>query len=132
VTVEQAVKLFLEDKREQRSGDALISKLTRLLEVRFVNWCFEQPVTRIANVTLSHLEEFRKTWPGNALTKQKTQEHLRSFFNFCLRHDWVRKNPAALLSKIRVDTVPTDYFTSDEFDKIIAACDTYLTKVSTD
>jgi integrase len=154
-TIGEAVKLFLEDKKEQQSGDALIGKLTRLLESRakpkvenpekakpakqkikvdapppvkvltFVQWCSEQSVTRIADITLSHLEDFRKTWPGNALTKQKTQELLRSFFNYCVRHGWVRKNPAALLSKIRVDSVPTDYFTSDEFEKIITACETY-------
>jgi integrase len=128
VTIEGAVRLFLEDKSQQGTGDTLRSKLKRLLEVRFVKWAAEQPITRINTVTLAHLEEFRKTWPGNDLTRQKTQELLRSFFNFCLKHDWIRKNPAALLSKIRVETVPTDYFNREEFDKIIAACDTYTTK----
>jgi integrase/recombinase XerD len=124
-TVEEAIKLFLEDKREQQSGDALISKLTRLLEVRFTKWCSEQPVLRIRDVSLDHLEAFRKTWPGNALTKTKTQEHLRSFFNFCLNHEWVSRNPAKLLSKIRVDQVPTDCFDDSQFAKILAACDSY-------
>jgi hypothetical protein len=32
MTVAEAVRLYLEDKVEQRSGDALISKLTRLLK----------------------------------------------------------------------------------------------------
>jgi integrase len=125
VSVEQAVKLYLDDKREQQSGDALISKLTRLLEVRFVTWCGVQSVKRINEVTLGHLEEFRKTWPGSALTKQKTQELLRAFFGYCIKHDWVRKNPAALLSKIRVESTPTDYFTKAEFEKILSAIDTY-------
>jgi integrase len=125
MTVEQATKLFIEDKRQQQSGDDLIDKLTRLLEVRFVKWCTNKPVVRIVDVSLADLEEFRKTWPGAALYKKKMQELLRSFFNYCIRHDWVKKNPAALLSKIRVDAVPTDYFTPAQFDKIITACETY-------
>ena len=165
MTIEEAVRLYLEDKVEQQSGDTLIGKLTRLLRARspkadslsktgdlpgkvsrakpvkvlaFTQWCATKqvpaikdvplPVSHIAAITVRHLEEFRKTWPGAPLTKSKKQELLRAFFGYCLNHGWVRTNPAKLLSKISVDQVPTDYFTPEEFAKIIAACDTYPTK----
>jgi integrase len=135
MTLDQAIDLYLADKKEQQSGEALTSKLTRLLKVRLVQFCTNEqtppiagvplPVSEIAEVSLRHLEEFRKTWPGVALTKKKMQELLRAFFGYCLNHGWVQTNPAKLLSAIRVDQVPTDYFPPDQFDKIIAACDTY-------
>ena len=156
MTVKHAVDLYLEDKREQQSGVTLIGKLTRLLKERnpqqkkkndesepakilgFTEWCATKPipaiedvplpVKRIVDVTIRHLEEFRKTWPGSPLTKKKMQELLRSFFQACLAHGWVLENPAAQLSKIRVKEIPTDYFTEEEFEKIISACDTYRTK----
>lgn len=157
-TIEEAVKLFLEDKVQQQSGNVLIGKLTRLLKERakpkpkkakaddeqkaqalakhkvptLLTWCNEKGMSRVNQITVEHLEEFRKTWSGNALTKQKKQELLRSFFKFCVAHDWVNKNSAALLSKIRVDQVPTGYFTQDEFAKILAAVDSYRPEADMD
>jgi integrase len=165
MTVKEAVRLYLEDKREQHSGGTLLSKLTRLLEapspkgnkeaktgelpvedrevkpgevLGFAKWCATKqtpaikdvplPVSHIASVTVRHLEEFRKSWPGAPLTKKKKQELLRAFFNFCLNHGWVRTNQAKLLSPIRVDEVPTDYFPPEEFAKILSAIETYPTK----
>lgn len=165
MTVDEAVRLYMEDKRQQQSGDALIGKLTRLLVgcnpkkvdatsdsggpdatdgkvkpkvLAFTQWCATKqspavkdvplPVKHIASVTVRHLEEFRKTWPGASLTKKKKQELLRAFFTYCLNHGWVRTNPAKLLSKIAVDEVPTDYFTREEFAKILAAIESYSTK----
>lgn len=37
MTVAEAVRLYLEDKVAQRSGDALIAKLTRLLKATWLN-----------------------------------------------------------------------------------------------
>jgi integrase/recombinase XerD len=138
MTLEQAVNLYLEDKKEQQAGDALTGKLTRLLKVRLIKFCANEPTPPIAgvplpvlalsDVSLRHLEEFRKTWPGGGLTKKKMQELLRAFFGYCVNHDWIRLNPAKLLSKIAVDEVPTDYFPPEEFGKILAACNTYPTK----
>jgi integrase/recombinase XerD len=157
MTVEEAVERYLQDKREQKCGDALLSKLTRLLlrpsprleeksatgkipEPRvkvlgFVEWCATKPtpaikdapmpVNEIASISLRHLEEFRRTWPGSPITMQKKQELLRAFFGYCMIHGWTKTNPAKLLSRIKVDQEPTDYFTDEEFAKIISACDTY-------
>jgi integrase len=135
MTLKHAIDLYLEDKQEQQAGDALTGKLTRLLKVRLVQFCTNEktppisgvrfPVTAIKDISLRHLEEFRKTWSGVALTKKKQQELLRAFFGYCLNHGWIRINPAKLLTKISVDSTPTDYFMPDEFEKILAACDTY-------
>ncbi len=40
----------------------------------------------------------------------------------------MRTNQAKLLSQIRVDEVPTDYFPPEEFAKILSAIETYRTK----
>ena len=47
------------------------------------------------------------------------------FFIFCIRSEWINKNPARLLKPIRVNRVPTGYYTRDEFARIIDATYAY-------
>jgi hypothetical protein len=44
MTLEQAIDLYLEDKKEQQAGDALTGKLTRLLKIRLVTFCARELV----------------------------------------------------------------------------------------
>jgi integrase len=46
------------------------------------------------------------------------------FFYFCIRQEWITKNPMLDVGKIQVRERPTDYFPKSEFDAIIDA--TYL------
>jgi integrase/recombinase XerD len=118
-TVADAVSLFLEDKQQQGIEPSSYSKVDRLLRIEFLPFCNAKPVQYLDEINLAILEEFRKTWNGVAITRRKKQERLRSFFHYCVRHEWLRKNPALNLSKIKVEQKPTDCFTREEFSKLL-------------
>jgi len=52
MTLDQAIDLYLEDKKEQQAGDALTGKLTRLLKIRLVKFCASEPAPPITGVLL--------------------------------------------------------------------------------
>jgi len=60
-----------------------------------------------------------------SLGEKKKQERLIGFFWFCVRSGWLAANPTIGLGRIVVDQTPTDYFTPQEFDKIIDATYVY-------
>lgn len=120
-TVIKAVTMFLEDKQQQHVGDGYYSKLDLLLRKEFLEFCRLKPVVYLRECNLSVIEEFRKGWKGVAITKKKKQERFRSFFHYCVRHEWMKSNPAVNLSRIKVEQTPTDYFTDDEFKKLLAS-----------
>jgi len=48
------------------------------------------------------------------------------FFGFCVRNEYLHKNPMEALSKPKTpELVPTDYFRPEEFDKIVDATYVY-------
>jgi integrase/recombinase XerD len=51
----------------------------------------------------------------------KKQERVRGFFYFCVRNKWLNDNPAAGLSYIKSNIRPTDWFTPEEWTKIVQA-----------
>lgn len=51
---------------------------------------------------------------------KKKLEFVRSFFRYCILHDWMTKNPAAGLSRIKVSSRPTVPFSREEFTKLLA------------
>jgi integrase/recombinase XerD len=113
VTMGEAVTQFLADKRNQNVSKSWIRKFEVMLE----GWI---PERRLDSLTLRDLEEFRNSWTGAAITRRKRQERLRSFFHYCVKHKWMGYNLAADLSRIRVDSVPTDYFTPQELESLLS------------
>jgi integrase/recombinase XerD len=125
MTVSAAVSDYLSDKKEQNIGDEWRDRLDTELTNTLLPWCEAQGISQIAALEPEQLKSFRKTWTGGPLTRSKKQERLRSFFNYCHRHGWVKQNSAAMLSRIKVDRVPTDFFTEEEVAKILSAIDKY-------
>ena len=58
------------------------------------------------------------------MAKKKKQERLTGFFWFCIRANWITANPTNNLGRISVTQAPTDYFTREEYEKLLDA--TYL------
>jgi hypothetical protein len=69
-------------------------------------------------------QSFRASWTDGGLAKKKKQERLTGFFWFCIRAGWLTANPTDRLGRISVTQAPTDYFTRDEYEKLLDA--TYL------
>jgi integrase len=126
MTIAGAVERYLDDKRQQNCAESTLTKLTTVFQKQFVGWTNEKGLLYLPEVALDALEEFRKSWKDAPLSRKKKQERIIGFFYFCLRHGWIRENPAAGLSRIRVEEQPvTLYFPRDEFDKIVDATYVY-------
>jgi integrase len=52
-------------------------------------------------------------------------QRLSGFLWFCVRNEWLEKNPARMLKAIRVKQIPTDYFTREEIKRIVDATYAY-------
>lgn len=121
-TVEEAIASFIASKQAQALDKGTIQKYHQTLRGKFLHWCERQGILQIKNVTFSDVNDFRATWTGAPLSRQRHQERLKTFFRFCYDSEWVEKNYAARLSPIRVEQKPTLYFPKDEYEKLIAGC----------
>jgi integrase/recombinase XerD len=129
VTVEKAIEDYLEDKRQQNCEPATLYKLEIIFRKQFLRFVAVKGLVYLTEITLAHLEEFRREWKDGPLAKKKKQERVLGFFYFCQRHGWIKQNPAAGLSRIRVkDMSVTDYFSRDEFNKLVDSTYVYQQK----
>ena len=71
------------------------------------------------------LTQFRSHWGNGSATTRRKHERLVAFFWFCVRMEWLDKNPALLLKRVKVDSTPTDYFTKKEFAALVDATHAY-------
>jgi integrase/recombinase XerD len=129
ITIKEAVDAFLEDEegRQLRKGTTGQSKT--LLQQQLMPWAYQQGLRYLDELTVSVLTRFRAYWNKDLENCQNTarrkHERLCGFFHFCIRSEWIDKNPGRLLKPIRVNRVPTGYYTRDEFDRIIDATYAY-------
>jgi integrase/recombinase XerD len=124
ITLKAAVSAYLADAKARELREATLYKLKGIFETQFLAWTKDKGLRFLREIDLPLLREFRATWKDAALAKKKKQERLIGFFWFRMRAGWLTANPTQGLGRIAVDQAPTDYFTREEFDKIIDA--TYL------
>ncbi len=120
-TVSDAVTAYLNDKRSQHLTSSTLNKLKLLFEKQLLTFCRQAGLNHVDQITLATVQQWRNTWTDAPLTASKKQERVRGFFRFCVDAGWLRTNPSKGLSKIKVTQKPTEYFTDDEFDKIVSA-----------
>jgi integrase/recombinase XerD len=121
VTVEAAVKAYLADATSRGVAAATHTKLTTIFRKQFLTWTQSQGLVYLDEIDLDALLNFRSTWTDAALAKQKKQSRVIGFFWACVRRRFLQENPALGLGKIKVVQIPTDYFPTEEFDRIIDA-----------
>ena len=124
VTIAEAVEAYLVDAKARELRAATLYKLTIIFRKQFLAWAEKKGLRFLKEVDLRLLREFRTSWKDAALAKSKKQERLAGFFWFCIRAGWLSANPTIGLGKISVDQTPTDYFTKEEFARIVDA--TYI------
>jgi len=122
-SVAWAVDLYIADKEQQGVEKGTVNK-NRLTVNRLRDFCDLQDITLVAAITSAHLMAFRATWDWYAAAESRRNEQtrLRSFFRWCLKNDFVAKNPAAALSAIKEDRVATMPFEPEEMKAVVAAC----------
>ena len=117
VTIEEAVADFLEDERSRHLSKTTTGQSKTLLDKQLIQWSRDHGLTELEELTTPLLSKFRATWTAagnNANTSRRKHQRLSGFFWFCVRNEWLIKNPARLLKPIKVKQVPTDYFAREE------------------
>lgn len=124
VTISQAVMEYLADAKARELSEATLYKLDIGFRKQFLPWCKAEGYRLLRELDLRAMQSFRTSWKDGALAKKKKQERMSGFFWFCIRAGWITSNPTMNLGRITVSQTPTDYFTRDEYDKLIDS--TYL------
>jgi site-specific recombinase XerD len=121
-----AVASFMDYKAHRsvdvrRKAKLILGRLKAFLEVR--------GKTTVPEVSFTDLVAFRAEWKDALTTQRRNQEVLRGFFKFCVRSEFIAKNPATDLDAIKEGRPKTEPFTREELARIFEAtellCDSY-------
>jgi len=125
-TIRDAVQLFLDDQAARGLESSSQKKYRTVLQNQLLVWMEKHKIVMLDQIMPADLTRFRATWHNGESTTHRKHEIIMCFFGFCVRNGCLRKNPMEVLSKPKTpDVVPTDYFSPEEFEKIVAATDRY-------
>ena len=119
--IQDAIDVFLQDKKVQGLSASVIGKYTRELQ-RHRQYCERQSVYMVQGVTRELLTGFCGTWEAaypSSATRSKVRERCRSFLRYCYQAQWLERVPE--LTKVKVDAVPTLPLSADEYTRLLAA-----------
>jgi integrase len=109
--------LALKAKRDTETRRKYANLLKRLRD-----YCESELQTSfVDDVAFTDLIGFRNTWKEANSTQINQQTMLKAFFKFCVRADYIVKNPAEDLDPIPEDKAKTAPFEPDEMQRIFAA-----------
>lgn len=117
-SIESAVTQYLADC-EKRLKKPSVKKYRSLLRVHFLPWCESRRLTRLQQLDVTALREFRNSWEFAPITQQKNLEYLRGFCKFCVLSGWLDTNPATPIKGPKVHHVPTLPFSKIEIEKLL-------------
>lgn len=121
-TVKEAVGIFLADAEARGLAPATLQKLRGIFQVQLLGFAEESGITFLREFNPRNLTEWRQTWKKEKeLARKKKFERVIGFFWYCVRQGWLRENPTATMGRVIAKHVPTDYFTADEYKRILDA-----------
>ena len=120
-TVKEAVNAYLADAAARGLATGTIEKLVQIFKKQMAAFANQHRIVFLRDFNPRNLTEWRSTWGDRALSKKKKFERVVGFFWFCVRQGWIRDNPTASMGRIIARQVPTDYFTADEYARILSA-----------
>lgn len=127
-TVEDAVKIFLQDKAVQGVTSGVLGKYTRELK-RLQTYCEHSGVYTVHGLTRELLTGFCATWEAvypSSYTRSKVRERCRGFLRFCFEAQWIARVPA--LPKMKIDEPPTLPLSADEYTRLLKAASTVVAR----
>jgi integrase/recombinase XerD len=96
-----------------------MQKLRQIFQSQLLGFTEAHSLTFLRDLNARNMTEWRSTWKDKALAKKKKFERVVGFFWFCVRQGWLKENPTATMGRVIAKHVPTDYFTAEEYTKII-------------
>lgn len=122
-----AIAQFLDDARDPNGKNLsppTISKYETILG-RLEAFCKERRLFSIEDLNHSHLMAFKRGWSTGPQSTANNIARLRSFWKYCLRHDWCKKNIAKDLEMpLNYQFTERQPFTETEIRKILKAANT--------
>ena len=118
VNLETAIASFLAFKA-RRSPD--VQRKARLILNRLKAFMERRKKLAVTDVTFTDLVEFRAGWSEALTTQRRNQEAMKGFFRFCVRSDFIVKNPSTDLDTIPEGRPKTEPFTREEMSAIFSA-----------
>jgi integrase/recombinase XerD len=118
-TIEQAISLFVSDKRSQGLDANFIKKYDRELG-RFKEFMAKRSKFFPNEITVGDLTEFRAGWNvtyPSSTTRSKVQERLRSFLRYVYAARLIDRIPR--LTPIKIDAPPTMPLSDAEYRKLL-------------
>jgi integrase/recombinase XerD len=121
-TVDAAIDHFLHTKKKVKNvSDGTMSKLNTIFDKQMREFCAAENLVYVDQLKLQHLEKFRSTWTDEPLAMSKKQERVKGFFRYCVKHEWIAKDPCVHLDDVTVPPYETNYFDKQEFAKVLDA-----------
>jgi integrase len=121
----EAIQTFRKDEESRSLTAGTLKKSRHFFDTQLKEWAHEEGLVYLDQLTPAMLTKFRSGWGNAAQTTQRKHERLIAFLWFCVRMDWIAKNPAILLKRVRVESVPTGYFTKEKFRALVDATYSY-------
>jgi hypothetical protein len=121
VSIARAVDEFLIDAKSRNLEGSRLSKFDNIFRKQLLSWCKREGHKYLHQLDHNALLHFRSTWKDGNLSKQKQQNRLSTLFRACVHCGYLKHNPVQNMGKIKVVHKPTNPFTREEFDRIIAA-----------
>ncbi len=120
-SLDEALQLFIQDKKVQGVTPGVIKKFTLELE-RLRQCCEGKGVCTVQGISRELLTGFCGTWKAfypSSFTRSKVRERVRSFLRYCFETRWLERIPA--LPKIKVEEPPTAPLTAEEYTRLLDA-----------
>lgn len=110
-TIEQALELFVSDKRNEGVGEDVLKKYSRELE-RFHAFMEKRGKFFPNEIASEDLTEFRADWEEvypSTHTRSRVLTRLRAFLRYCYDRQWIERIPK--IASIKIEERPTLPFT---------------------
>jgi site-specific recombinase XerD len=120
-SVDEAARLFIQDKAVQGVGAHLITTYKRELG-RLRAYCESQGIYTVQGISRELLTGYCGTWLTvypSSYTRLRVKERLSGFLTYCFEAQWLQRKPP--LPRINVDSAPTMPLTADEYARLLAA-----------
>jgi integrase len=118
VNVSDAIASFIAFKA-RRSPD--VQRKARLILGRLRTFLEARKELTVPEITFSDLVDFRAGWTEALTTQRRNQEVLKGFFRFCVKSDFIARNPSVDLDAIPEGRPKTEPFTREEMERIFGA-----------
>jgi integrase/recombinase XerD len=119
--LQEAIDLFIQDKRVQGVTDDRIGRYVRELD-RLREHCEQSGVYTVQGITRELLTGYASSWERlypSTQTRSSVRDRVRSFLRYCYEAQWIQRVPT--LPTIKVVEPPTMPLTAEEYSRLLSA-----------